>query len=231
MYTESEGAGVALIEREVDAARAAGVEAQLTTRPTCRIRSPAPSRSTGQAQFHPWKYLAALARAVDGDGSHVFESTRATVSPGALRVETTEARSARASDRCDPAAVLDRGLFFAKAHPTTSYAIAAAIEESAAPRGMYISVDQPTRSVRSTAGEDGGRIVIVGGEGHKPGDEPDTRRCYERLESIPRRALWGERRDRVVDTRLRPLDRLPYIGRLRRDDERSSPRPGSRSGG
>ena len=52
------------------------------------------------------------------------------------------------------------------------------------PRGMYISAEQPTRSVRSTPGPDRSHFLIVGGEGHKPGDEPDTRRRYERLEGF-----------------------------------------------
>jgi glycine/D-amino acid oxidase-like deaminating enzyme len=35
-------------------------------------------RYDGQAQFHPGKYLLALAKNIPGDGSHIFESTRAT---------------------------------------------------------------------------------------------------------------------------------------------------------
>jgi len=77
---------------------------------------------------------------------------------------------------------LDRGLFFAKAHPMKSYAIAAEVDDERAPRGMYISAEQPTRSVRSTPGSGGRRILIVGGEGHRPGEEPHTEGRYRRLE-------------------------------------------------
>ena len=34
-------------------------------------------RFSNQMQFHPRKYLLPLAKAVDGDGSYVFEGTRA----------------------------------------------------------------------------------------------------------------------------------------------------------
>ena len=117
---------------------------------------------------------------------------------------------------------LDRGLFFAKAHPTKSYVVAAPIDDERAPRGMYISVDRPTRSMRST-----------------PADErradPDRRRrgAQARLEPTPRRAIGGSRRFSVRSdsewTRAEyrwsthdyvPLDKLPYIGRLRRGDDR-----------
>jgi nitrite reductase/ring-hydroxylating ferredoxin subunit len=85
---------------------------------------------------------------------------------------------------------------------------------------MYISVDQPTRSVRSTAGEDGRRIVIVGGEGHTPGAEPDTRRRYERLETFLADRFGASAEYRWSTHDYDSLDRLPYIGRLRRGDER-----------
>ena len=184
VYTES-GESVREIERELDAAQAAGVAAELTTDTDLPYDVAAAIKIPGQAQFHPWKYLAALARGVEGDGSHVFEETRATnVRSGTPCL--VEADGGRIQSRHVVVATqlpfLDRGLFFTKAHPMTSYVVAARIGEDGAPRGMYISVDQPTRSVRSAASDAGSRILIVGGEGHKPGDEPDTNRRYERLE-------------------------------------------------
>ena len=177
-----------------------------------------------QAQFHPWKYLSGLARLVAGDGSHVFESTRATgVRSGKPCVVETRSGRIRAGHVIVATQLpfLDRGLFFAKAHPLKSYAVAAAIDEARAPKGMYISVDQPTRSVRSTPGGNGRRVLIVGGEGHKPGDEPDTHRRYERLEQfMGERFGLGEAEYRWSTHDYAPVDRLPYIGRLRRGDPR-----------
>ena len=43
---------------------------------TCRSTSRAQSASADQAEFHPRRYVLALARHVAGDGSHVFEHTR-----------------------------------------------------------------------------------------------------------------------------------------------------------
>jgi glycine/D-amino acid oxidase-like deaminating enzyme/nitrite reductase/ring-hydroxylating ferredoxin subunit len=222
VYTESTES-VARIEREVEAARVAGVDAELTTDTDLPYPIAGAVRVAGQAQFHPWKYLAGLARAVDGDGGHVFESARAThVRSGSACVVETDRARIRASHVIVATQLpfLDRGLFFAKAHPTTSYAIAAAVDESSAPRGMYISVDRPTRSVRSAVGEDGRRIVIVGGEGHKPGAEPDTRRRYESLESFLADRFGATAEYRWSTHDYEPLDKLPYIGRLRRGDER-----------
>ena len=65
VYTESDES-VGDIEREVEAARAAGVEAELTTDTDLPYPIAAAIKVDGQAQFHPWKYLAALAAPCDG---------------------------------------------------------------------------------------------------------------------------------------------------------------------
>jgi len=111
---------------------------------------------------------------------------------------------------------LDRGGFFARAHPYRSYAVAARLRH-AAPDGMYISVEEPTRSLRPAPD---GRI-IVGGEGHKTGHEPDTRRCYAALEA------WGRTHFDIesIDYRwsaqdYHPVDGFPYVGQLTPRQER-----------
>jgi glycine/D-amino acid oxidase-like deaminating enzyme/nitrite reductase/ring-hydroxylating ferredoxin subunit len=225
VYTESADQ-VEAIREEVAAAGRAGVDAHFTTETDLPFPILGAARVDGQAQFHPRKYLLPLAAALPGDGSHVFENTRAR------DVEETDARcivvtnSGRISAEQVVVAThlpfLDRGFFFAKAHPAMSYAVAAEVSGAAAPRGMYISIDQPTRSIRSTPLPGAGRrILIVGGEGHKPGLEEDTRRRYQALERF-----LAERFDaHLVEHRwsthdYTPLDGVPYIGRLRRGSRR-----------
>ncbi|HUQ23153.1 MAG TPA: FAD-dependent oxidoreductase [Gaiellaceae bacterium] len=222
VYTEARGSA-GKIEREAEAARAAGIDAELTTETDLPYPVAAAIHVPGQAQFHPWKYVAGLAGVVAGDGSHVLERTRATgVRAGdPCTVQTTGGPvRARHVVIATQLPFADRGLFFAKAHPVKSYAIAALIEEGHAPRGMYISVDQPTRSVRSTPGE-GGRVLIVGGESHRPGEDRDTTARYRRLEEFMHERFGVEAPAWHWSTHdYAPLDRLPYIGRLRRNDGR-----------
>jgi Rieske Fe-S protein len=98
-----------------------------------------------------------------------------------------------------------------------SYAVAADVSEAAAPRGMYLSSDQPTRSIRSTPSNDARRILIIGGEGHKPGLEEDTRRRYEALERFLAERFDVDRVEHRWSTHdYTPVDGLPYIGRLTR---------------
>jgi len=223
VYAESRD-HVQEIEREVEAARAAGVAAEATTETDLPYPVAAAIRVDGQAQFHPWKYAAALARLVDGDGSRVAEGTRALhVRSGDTCVVETDRGVVRARHVVVATQLpfLDRGLFFAKAHPTKSYALAAEVDAGHAPLGMYISVDAPTRSVRSAPGADGRRILIVGGEGHKPGTDPRTEERYRKLEAFLHER-WGDHevRWRWSTHDYTPVDKLPYIGPLRRGDDR-----------
>ena len=65
-------------------------------------------------------------------------------------------------------------------HPKRSYAIAGEIP-GPVPDGMYISIDEPTRTLRSIP--DGDRtLLMVGGEGHDTGNEEHTEARYENLE-------------------------------------------------
>jgi glycine/D-amino acid oxidase-like deaminating enzyme/nitrite reductase/ring-hydroxylating ferredoxin subunit len=223
VYVESE-AGREKIEREAAAAREAGLDVEVTTETDLPYPVAAAIRLDDQAQFHPRKYVSGLARHVDGDGSHVFESTRATGvrGGGTARVVETESGSVRAGHVVVATQLpfLDRGLFFAKAHPMKSYAIAAEVDEGRAPRGMYISAEHPTRSVRSTPGPGGRRILIVGGEGHRPGEEPHTEERYRRLERFMQERFGVEQAEYHWSTHdYAPLDGLPYIGKLRPGDD------------
>jgi Rieske Fe-S protein len=108
--------------------------------------------------------------------------------------------------------ILDRGLYFARESPKRSYCIAVRVRGHA-PQGMYISAGEPTRSIRShpVRGED---LVVIGGEGHKPGTgDPDA--SYGRL------VEWAHARFEVEAVEYRwaaqdymPADGLPYVGSL-----------------
>jgi glycine/D-amino acid oxidase-like deaminating enzyme/nitrite reductase/ring-hydroxylating ferredoxin subunit len=219
-YTYTTDAGrVGEIEAEVEAATSLGLSATLETETALPYAVAAAIRLPGQVQFHPVRYCAALAAAVDGNGSSVHERTRAlglTEEPDAVIVRTDrgEVRAGHAV----LATLLpfdDRGAFFAKAAPYRSYALAVRAEVGVA-EGMYLGIDTPTRTVRRLplAGNKG---LVVGGHGHKVGQGGDTRRYYEELESWARDTFGAN----VVEHRWSaqdyvPVDSVPYVGRTPR---------------
>ncbi len=214
---------VADLREEADAARTVGLAAEFVSELPLPFPVAGAVRLSGQAQFHPAKYVAALAEQVDGDGSHVFEQSRATdVDEGDPCTVTTSGRAIRAQHvvLATHLPVLDRGLHFAKAHPQMSYAVAAPVDSP--PEGMYLSISQPTRSIRTTPHE-GGRLLVLGGEGHAVGRDRDTRRRYEALERDLAGWFGGAQPQyRWSAHDYVPIDSLPYIGRLSGRSDRIS---------
>jgi len=107
------------------------------------------------------------------------------------------------------------GLYFARMHPERSYALAS-IAPTNYPKGMYINVEKPTRSVRTALGQDGKRYLILGGEGHVTGRfEGDTNENYENLAAFGREQFKVKNYDyRWSAQDLVTLDQLPYVGTM-----------------
>jgi glycine/D-amino acid oxidase-like deaminating enzyme/nitrite reductase/ring-hydroxylating ferredoxin subunit len=216
-YTE-EAARRGEIEDEAEAARAAGLDAAVTTETDLPFEVAAAVRVDAQAQFDPGAWCRGVADALAGAGVQVFEHTRATQvrsRDGGLRVGTAIGAEVRARHVVVATHMpfLDRGLFFARTGPKRSYAVAGPAG-GAVPQGMYLSVETPTRSIRSFADLDGTEHVIVGGEGHKTGFS-DPAGHYRSLEAdLAERFAAGPADYRWAAHDLVPVDQLPFIGPL-----------------
>jgi glycine/D-amino acid oxidase-like deaminating enzyme/nitrite reductase/ring-hydroxylating ferredoxin subunit len=222
VYAESDDE-VAQLRQEAEVERKAGLEVALVDETPLPFAVSAALRLENQAQFHPRRYLLALAATLPGDGSHVFEHTRVQgVKHGEPCVVTTERGPLRADDvvLATHLPILDRGLFFTKAYAHRSYAVAAPIGQASDPEGMYISSGTPTRSIRTL--RDGDRVFIqVGGNGHKTAEEGDTPSRYDQLERFLREH-WpgaGEIRYRWSAQDYMAHDYVPFVGRFRRRSE------------
>jgi glycine/D-amino acid oxidase-like deaminating enzyme/nitrite reductase/ring-hydroxylating ferredoxin subunit len=219
VYAESEEE-VAQLRQEAEVEKQAGLATTLVDDTPLPFPVQAALRLENQAQFHPRKYLLALAATIPGDGSHVFEHSRVQ---GVKHGDPCEVRTERgtlwARDviLATHLPILDGGLFFTKVYPHRSYAVAAPIGSAPDPEGMYINTGTPTRSIRTL--RDGDRVFIqVGGNGHKVGDEENTPARYDQLERFLREH-WpdaGEVAYRWSTQDYMAHDHVPYVGRLRR---------------
>jgi glycine/D-amino acid oxidase-like deaminating enzyme len=205
---------VSAVEAEHEACTAAGLPSRLDASTELPLEVRAAVWLDDQAQFHPRRYCLGLAAAVRNARGTIHERTRAlSVKDGKSGVTVKTDVGEIGADHVVLAThlpFLDRGGFFARAHPYRSYAMAVRLDAERV-RGMYISVESPTRSVRSTI--DG--WTVLGGEGHKVGHDPDTRQRYEALEA------WARQHFAIQDVGYRwsaqdyeSVDGLPYIGRI-----------------
>lgn len=206
------------IRAEVAAANRAGLPAEFVSDSALPYDFAGAIRVTGQAQFHPRRYLLHVAAGIPGEGSAIYERTRVTsVDEGAPCTIKTEGGTVVA-DHVIVAThypILDRALLFSRLEPHRDVVVAAPIDAANAPEGMFISTESNTRSVRTAPLADGQRLLIVTGEPWKPGQEPDVASRYEKL------AAWTTERfgireftHRWSTQDNRTTDQVPYIGPL-----------------
>ncbi len=202
---------VADMEAETRSAQKAGLPARFVREIDLPLRIEAAVRVDDQARFHPYRYCSGIAKAIDGDGCLVFEFSRAVDVKG--RIVKTENGEIEADHivLATQLPFLDQAGTFAWNYPSRSYLAAIRIDGEM-PQGMYISAESPTRTISRAAGSD---YLLVGGESHKTGHDPDTYRRYDAIRQ------WAGRHFSVrsVDFEwssqdFMPADGLPYIGRL-----------------
>ncbi|MFC6326869.1 FAD-dependent oxidoreductase [Microbacterium koreense] len=127
-----------------------------------------------QVAIDPQAVAIALARAfVDAGGALHLHTRVRRVGVVPSPVIETDAGSATADDivLATGTPIVDRGLYFAKTRGLRSYCVAFDVDAEV-PDGLFLSVDGPTRSIRSVTDQDGpsgSARLIVGGNGHPVG--------------------------------------------------------------
>ena len=111
---------------------------------------------------------------------------------------------------------LDRGLYFAKVTAHRSYVLAFR-GATQIPHSMYISADQPTRSLR-TALHDREELLLVGGNGHPVGRHPvSPSELVTDLTDWTRRWFQGAERTHVWSAQdYVAHGGVPFVGKLPR---------------
>ncbi|MFF5792995.1 FAD-dependent oxidoreductase [Paeniglutamicibacter sp. NPDC012692] len=214
-YAESDEA-LARVRAEADLAAELGLPATFTTEVPLPFQVKGAVRFDDQAQLHAVKYLQGLARAVDGDGSFVFERAHARgIREGSPCIVDLEDGSVRARDVIVATNVPfgDHGLFDCRSRPHRSYLVAGLVDTPPLD-ATFISVDEPMRSILTVA-IDGKSYVLAGGEGHPASEAGDTAERYRRLAAFARDRLGVEGVAYRWSTQDGiPVDGLPYVGRM-----------------
>ena len=206
------------IRAEADAAAEAGLAASFVTETGLPFPVAGAVRVADQAQFHPRRYLLALAEDMARGGGQIFERTRATgLHDGDPCTVTTEAGHTITAGRVVVAThypVFDRALLFARLEPRRELVVAAAIPAELDPAGVYITPEQNTRSVRTAPYHDGQRLLIVTGEHFTPGTGEVTGQ-WQRLIGWTRQRFPGTQiAYRWATQDNTTTDQVPFIGRF-----------------
>jgi len=215
------------LERELEAAHRAGLGdvTRLDRIPVVAFDSGPTLRFPRQGQFHPLKYLSALARAVTRNGgtihtgSHVAEFE---ARPRRPQVKTSDGKTVTADAVvfATNSPINDWVKMHTKQAAYRTFVIGCRIPRGSVPRGLYWDTADPYHYVRTASGDAGSDVLIVGGEDHKTGQEDDATKRFRALED------WTRKRFpmvKAVDYKwsgqvMEPVDYMGFIGRNPGDD-------------
>lgn len=192
-----------LLREEAHAAWRLGIDAKFTTAVTLPFPVKGAVRFDGQAQFHPLKFLSAVAEELT-----VYEHTPVIkVEGNTLYTDHGTVTAAHIIFATHFPFVNMPGYYFLRMHQERSYVLA--LENAQALDGMYLGVDEGGLSLRNSGG-----LLLLGGGGHRTG-ENEAGGKYSLLREAAKRN-WRSSRE-VAHWSAQdciPLDGVPYIGRF-----------------
>lgn len=172
-----------------------------------------------QVQIHPLVVLDALLAEFAANGGSLIEETRVTGADGGTPVTLTTTKGTMTADRVVLATgtpILDRGAYFAKLVPMRSYATTYTVPGATIPQGMYLSVDEPSRSLRTIPVE-GGELLMVGGNGHVVGRSDSPADAVADLQRWTRDHFPGAEPAHTWSAQdYQSINRVPFVGPMPR---------------
>ena len=213
--------GAKLVEKEAETYSQLGIDGELAKEEVdlpFQVKEAVVMR--GQAQFHPVKFLAGLVKEIERLGGTIYEQTRAikilSKNDPVIQTENLSHLS------CNKVIVATHypfndfdGMYFSRLSVTRSYIIAAKVNGNV-PNDMYVSGDTPSRSLRYAPGENGEKLLLIGGDDHATGQSSkETMEHYRNLEK------FGDEHFGIQEIPYRwsaqdmtTLDTIPYIGTI-----------------
>lgn len=175
-------------------------------------------RLDGQAKFHPLRYLLKMAEVFEKEGGTIIENCRVLGSKkhdhNLTEVETSIEKFTARHLVFATHIPIGVNIIHFRCAAYRSYAMAVKLEDNAYPESLVYDMYDPYHYYRAQ-NIDGENYLIVGGEDHRTGEEPNTNGCFLKLESHIRShfnvstvvSQWSSQY-------FEPADGLPYIGHL-----------------
>ncbi|MEU9997558.1 FAD-dependent oxidoreductase [Streptomyces sp. NPDC050848] len=207
------------IRSEAAAALEAGLDVTYGTETDLPFPVAAAVRLDEQLLFHPRRFLLGLAEDLVARGGRIHEHTRVTAlrEHAECRLTTEAGHTVHARDVVVathfPLTV--HSSLLARLSVRRELVVAAPVPVERAPRGMYLTPEDRTRSVRTAPYDEGHRLLLVTGEACEPGTDHAGERL-DRLTGWARRIFpdVGEATPtfRWAAQDVRSADHLPYVG-------------------
>ena len=216
------GDSIDVLDKELAAAHRAGLTGveRVERAPLRGFDTGASLRFPRQGQFHPLKYLSALAQAIEEKGGRIFNATHAEQFKDGNgisgRVTTTKGPvvSAGAIVVATNTPVNDWVAIHTKQAAYRTYVIGMRVPSGSVTRALYWDTPDPYHYVRL---QDRGsnEVLIGGGEDHKTGQADNADERFDRLEAWTRERwpMAEEVEFHWSGQVMEPIDSLAFIGR------------------
>jgi glycine/D-amino acid oxidase-like deaminating enzyme/nitrite reductase/ring-hydroxylating ferredoxin subunit len=181
-------------------------------------------RFSDQARFHPYKYLAALAEAIQSQGGQIYTGAHAERIAGGKNAKVAvgdHAVTAGAVVVATNSPVNDLVAIHTKQAPYMTYVIGARVPHGAVRDALYWDTLHAYHYVRLQPLDAHDDLLIVGGEDHKSGQADDADERHARLETWARERFpaMGEVAFTWGGQCLETIDGLAFIGRNPMDED------------
>lgn len=215
VFTEKEKE-VEKLQQEAQVAQSLGLPASFVEKTPLPFAIKGAVKFSGQGKFHARKYALGLAKAIDDNGSHVFEQTEVqNVHDGKPAHVETKHGAIKANDIIIatnvPFPVVMHGAYCLYEYPLQSYVIAARVNQEM--KGMYITPGGPIYSILPiTSGKE--KLVLIAGQSHIPGLGGNSLTHYQRLADFAQEKLGINTIDyRWYAADYLSYDNIPLVGR------------------
>lgn len=210
---DASSASNAVIDREYQCMRDAGLEARVTSDIPLPIEIHRALVVSGQAQFHPLRYIRQLAESIRSGRCMIFEGTPVSGIDEKAGIVTAGPYTVQA-DRIVMATHTPKGFNAIQAElgAYREYAVAAPLRTRGMTGGIFWSIGTDATSTRLFEMNGNAWVMMVGGK-HKTGQKDDPEAAFARLEDILQsRFDAGPAEFRWSAQQYRAADHLPYIG-------------------
>ncbi len=216
VYT-TDSAKVWELQKEAEVAAKLGLPATFERTTDLPFEVAGAVRFSDQATFHIRKYLLGLARAIEGDGGHIYEKSHVfrikDGEPGKVRTAkaSVHAKHIIVATNVPTFPLMARGSYCLAEYPMQSYIVAGRIDREI--RGMYISPDKNHYSILPVKNGDDS-LLLIGGEGHIPLTRFNTETRYKRLGDYAKRHFGVTAEYHWNHRDYLGYDDMPLIGQL-----------------
>ncbi|WP_312654170.1 FAD-dependent oxidoreductase [Proteiniclasticum sp.] len=210
--------GVRKLKREHEAYEKIGIEGRMVDLVPFGLPGVSGLRVEDQMEFDPVRYLTHLLSDLKETGVKMFEHSRAVdlEEENGMKMVKMENGNVIRANRVVVATGFPfydgSGQYFTRLAPYRSYLVAFPVEKTE--DAMLITAGEPTYSIRY-AEKDHRKYLLIGGRGHKVGQEDSAHDSYKELMRFGRNYFSvNEPSHRWSAQDYESLDKMPYIGKI-----------------